>query len=555
MKLETFFENFELLTDAPNAVSTLQKIILQLAVMGKLVPNNTNDSQVPVKLEEFLDKKNRNKNIAQLKNDEHPFYVHRNWQWQRLNNLGKTQTGTTPATNNPDFYGNDYSFIKPADISFSDIKYNVEGLSEKGVDNGRLVPKNSVLMVSIGGSIGKVGLVDRDCSCNQQINYITLKEQILPKLIYYFLKSPYFQQQVLLLAPTTTMPILSKGKWDTIPIPVPPFAEQKRIVEKCDRLFSICDEIEKRQQQRQESIVRMNESAIAQLLSSQNPDEFRQHWQRICNNFDLLYTVPETIPKLRQAILQLAVQGKLVRQDLNDEPTEVLLKKVEVEKQELIKAKKLKKQWSFSQISDDEAPYKIPDIWKWIRILEGVQSVTVGHVGSMQNEYVDEGIPFLRSQNVRENRFESLGLKFISPKFHNKLLKSKLQPNDVVVVRSGNVGTTCVIPETLKDANCSDLVIIKNPMAIVPHFLSYYMNSAAKTYVKEGTVGIALTHFNTESVAALPIPLPPLTEQKRIVEKCDRLMSLCDTLEAKLKQGRDSSEKLMEVAAKHVLTA
>ncbi|MDZ7962316.1 MAG: hypothetical protein RMY34_31375 [Aulosira sp. DedQUE10] len=148
---------------------------------------------------------------------------------------------------------------------------------------------------------------------------------------------------------------------------LPPLAEQKGTVEKCDRLLSICDEIEKRQQQRQESIVRMNESAIAQLLSSQNPDEFRQHWQRICNNFDLLYIVPETIPKLRQAIFQLAVQGKLVGQDSNDEPASILLNKIKLEKELLIQNGKISKNRLKNSDYDNENKSYLPQGWIWVR--------------------------------------------------------------------------------------------------------------------------------------------------------------------------------------------
>ncbi|MBD2487605.1 restriction endonuclease subunit S [Aulosira sp. FACHB-615] len=548
MKLETFFENFELLTDAPKAVSTLQKIILQLAVMGKLVPNNTNDSQVPLKLEEFVDKKNRNKNIAQLKNDEYPFYVHINWQWQRLNNLGKTQTGTTPATSNPDFYGNDYSFIKPADISFSDIRYNVEGLSEEGVKNGRLVPKNSVLMVSIGGSIGKVGLVDRDCSCNQQINYITLKEQILPKLIYYFLKSPYFQQQVLLLAPTTTMPILSKGKWDTIPIPVPPLAEQKRIVEKCDRLLSICDEIEKRQQQRQDSILRMNESAIAQLLSSQNPDDFCQHWQRICNNFDLLYSVPETIPKLRQAILQLAVQGKLVRQDPNDEPAQELLNKIKSDQDK-----------SLPSISSEEIPFDLPHGWIFARLgnlIEPSRDITYGII-KLGLEPTEDGVKTLRCSDILYRRINNSNIRSVTRDLSEQYSRTIIQGGELLMNIRGTLGGCAIATEEYKGCN------IAREVAMIPisHHISnlYILDVISSPFIQIKTMqnlrGIAYKGLNLNLLRMFVIPLPPLAEQKRIVEKCDRLMSLCDTLEAKLKQGRDSSEKLMEVAAKQVLTA
>ena len=137
----------------------------------------------------------------------------------------------------------------------------------------------------------------------------------------------------------------------------------------------------------------------------------------------------------------------------------------------------------------------MPSTWIWASLEQISTRVTVGYVGEMKDEYVSTGIPFLRSQNVRPNRFEPEGLVFIRRQFHAKLAKSKVTPGDVVVVRSGvAVGTTCVIPETLGEANCSDLVIIQGPL-IQPHFISFYMNSAAKRHVEIGKVGIAQPRF------------------------------------------------------------
>lgn len=155
----------------------------------------------------------------------------------------------------------------------------------------------------------------------------------------------------------------------------------------------------------------------------------------------------------------------------------------------------------------------------------------------MKNEYVPEGIPFLRSQNVREDRFDQHGLLFISPAFHERLVKSRLMPGDVVIVRSGNVGTACVIPESLGESNCADLVIIQRPEAIDPYYAALYMNSLARSRVRAGRVGVALTHFNTQSVAELPVPVPPMSEQKRIVAEAQRLMSIVDALETALTEG------------------
>jgi type I restriction enzyme S subunit len=141
----------------------------------------------------------------------------------------------------------------------------------------------------------------------------------------------------------------------------------------------------------------------------------------------------------------------------------------------------------------------------------------------------------------------------ISPEFHERIKKSALAPGDVVVVRSGNVGVACVIPEYLSEANCSDLVVVKRPMALVPAFLSIYLNSSASVYVNAGAVGVALTHFNTKSVATMPIPVPPLAEQHRIVAKVDELMALCDDLERGLAREQTERGRLLEAVLRGAL--
>jgi len=188
----------------------------------------------------------------------------------------------------------------------------------------------------------------------------------------------------------------------------------------------------------------------------------------------------------------------------------------------------------------------VPTIWKWGTFDQVSTRVTVGHVGPMKNEYKDSGIPFLRSQNVRENKFSPIGLKYINRSFHKKLQKSSLQPGDIVVVRSGSVGITCVIPSTLSESNCSDLVIIKQPFAVLPEYGSYYMNSITKTRVASEKVGVALTHFNTKSVAAMPIPVPPLDEQVRIVADVEKRLSIIDGIEIEVEQNLFRSDRLRQ---------
>lgn len=188
----------------------------------------------------------------------------------------------------------------------------------------------------------------------------------------------------------------------------------------------------------------------------------------------------------------------------------------------------------------------LPDGWRVATFAEVAKRVTVGHVGPMKHEYVAEGIPFLRSQNVRENRFDASGLKYITHEFHQKLRKSALSPGDIVVVRSGAVGTACVIPPTLAIANCADLVIIQRPTEILPEFGAYYMNSLARAAVRAGQVGVALIHFNTKSVANLPVPVPPCDEQAAIVAEVERRLSVLDELEAQTSAWLRRAERLRQ---------
>jgi type I restriction enzyme, S subunit len=192
----------------------------------------------------------------------------------------------------------------------------------------------------------------------------------------------------------------------------------------------------------------------------------------------------------------------------------------------------------------------LPEGWIWASWEQLSVRVTVGYVGPMKSEYRENGVPFLRSQNVRENRFDSAGLLYVSLAFHRKISKSALHSGDLVVVRSGSVGVTCVIPEGLGEANCSDVVVIQRPVGIESAYGAYYMNSLARRAIAAGQVGIALTHFNTRSVAALGIAVPPLEEQRRIVAEVERRLSTIDEIEAVVAANLKRAERLRQAILK-----
>jgi len=155
--------------------------------------------------------------------------------------------------------------------------------------------------------------------------------------------------------------------------------------------------------------------------------------------------------------------------------------------------------------------------WRDVALEDVADELTVGYVGPMASEYVDDGVPFLRSQNVEPLRINKNDLKFITPEFHQRIKKSSLKPGDVVIVRTGKPGACSVVPDWLADANCSDLVIVRCGNQLNNRFLAYYVNTVASGHVAAHLVGAVQQHFNVGSARTLRLNLPSLTEQKTIV--------------------------------------
>lgn len=304
MTADDFLNNFAHHLDAPNGISKLRELILQLAVQGKLVEQNNKDTSVDVLYAELKATQEKllksgavrkTKKLAKLKETEIPFTIPETWRWLRLGEIGFTQTGSTPPTAQSDNFGDFIPFIKPAKILEAGVDFSGEGLSKQGLSKARLISKNSLLMVCIGGSIGKAGHVDRDVSCNQQINTVTPYTPVNSEYIFLASKSVYFQHEVLTRASQGTLPIISKSKWAVIPIPLPPLEEQKRIVEKVDELMRLTDKLEREQTTQATVRLSLTKASFSALTESTNAAEFSKNWQRVSQHFDELIKTPEDI--------------------------------------------------------------------------------------------------------------------------------------------------------------------------------------------------------------------------------------------------------------------
>ncbi len=265
------------LAKRPDQIKQLRQTILNLAVRGQLVSQDPNDEPASELLKRIQAERLRlvkegkirkQQPLPSLSPEEVPFQGPEHWKWLRLGEIGFTQTGTTPSSNNPECFGSYIPFVKPADLSGNTTNYSGAGLSKQGVEHSRLVSKNSALMVCIGSSIGKVNVTDRDICCNQQINAVTPYLEGLTTFTSFALKADYFQKLVFANAGMGTLPIISKGKWEILPVPLPPLPEQHRIAAKVDELMSVCNHLESQLATAQYESRRLLEAVLHESLAA-----------------------------------------------------------------------------------------------------------------------------------------------------------------------------------------------------------------------------------------------------------------------------------------------
>ena len=570
MKLETFFEHFDLLAEAPNAVQKLRELILDLAVRGKLVPQDANDEPAAVLLERIKKEKERLvkegkvsklESLPAIKDDETPFDLPISWEWVYLGQISYTIHYGYTASANQNL--TEVRLLRITDIQNN--KVNWETVPGCEIDDNKLegykLNNGDLLIARTGGTIGKSYLVENLSICAVFASYLI---RVIPSYLTFpnylkiFLESQTYWSQLYAKSMGTGQPNVNATSLKSLFVPFPPLAEQKRIVTKVDELMKLCDELEARQKKKRETRILINNAALNKLLTADTPETFTKNWQRIGDNFDILYSAPENIGKLRQAILQLAVMGKLVPQDANDEPAAVLLERIKKEKERLIKEGKIKKEKSLPEIIADELEYNIPQQWAWSRLTDICELITDGT--HQTPNYTDTGRIFLSAQNVKPFRFMPEVHRFVSEADYQGYIKSrKPEFEDILLTRVGaGIGEGAVIDQKLDFAIYVSVALIRPVKKFIdPYYLTIWLNSPSGTHkssINTYGKGVSQGNLNLGLIRKFIVSLPPYQEQKRIVTKVDKLMKLCDELETKLTQTQTESEKIINAVVKQLLT-
>ncbi|MEE1450947.1 MAG: restriction endonuclease subunit S [Oscillospiraceae bacterium] len=494
----------------------LKNSILQMAVQGKLVPQDPNDEPASVLLERIRAEKERlikEKKIKKEKNpsvifrgannlpyekvgknepvciaDDVPFEIPKSWEWVRLGSIGDWGSGATPSRTHPEYYGGNIPWLKTGDLNDGYIKSVPEFITDLALEKTsvRLNPVGSVLIAMYGATIGKLGILSIPATTNQACCACLPYSDFFNEYLFYFLMSQ--KQAFIKRGEGGAQPNISKEKIISTLLPVPPVEEQHRIVKKLKILLPVIEKY-----------------ANAEIAVDRLNKDF-----------------PEA---LKRSILQWAVQGKLVPQDPSDEPAEALLERIRVEKQRLVKEGKIKKDKHESIIFrrdnshyekldgvecciDDEIPFDLPESWKWVRLgcllkIESGKSLT--------------------SKEMKPGTIPVYGGNGITG-YHNTYLVDK---ETVVIGRVGYYCGSVYITEPKAWVTDNAFITTYPTECIDRDYLVFTLRSMNLGQNNNAT---AQPVVSGKKIYPKLFPLPPLAEQKRIAMKLKEILPLCEIM-------------------------
>lgn len=528
-------------------IKKLRELILELAVRGKLIPQDANDEPASELLKRIQAEKTRlvaegkikqGKPLPPISDEEQPFALPQGWEWQRLANLCDLGNGDRGKN-----YPNKSALVE-AGIPFVNAGHLQNGQIDKSqmtfitkehfsILGGGKFRENDILFC-LRGSLGKSAIVKglKEGAIASSLVIVRLSPKLDISYFVNYFDSPLSSKMVKKYDNGTAQPNLSSADLAKFLVPLPPLSEQHRIVAKVDELMALCDQLENQHTNAAEAHEQLVSQLLATLTQSHHAADFSANWQRIAAHFDTLFTTEASIDALKQTLLQLAVMGKLVPQDQNDEPASELLNKIAAEKVRLIKEGKIKKDKPLQPITEGEKPFELPQGWEFVRL---ATIINMSSGDGLTSESMDKTgvVPVFGGNGVTG--------------YHSQF--NTEEPTLVI----GRVGFYCgSIHLTPCHAWITDnaLRVKFSKENIAINFL-YWLLTA--TNLKENDSATAQPLVTGRKIYPIVIGLPPLAEQYRIVAKVDELMTLCEQLKTRITAANQLQQKLADVLVEQAL--
>lgn len=545
-------------------IKKLRELILELAVRGKLVAQDPTDEPASVLLERIAVEKaelikakkiKKPKALPKINEDEKPFELPEGWEFTRLGEISEISPRNTSVEDNTEvsfipmpLISTAYNGVHDSEVrSWGEIKKGYTHFADGDIAIAKITPcfENSKAAIFSNLKNG-VGTGTTELHVARPIG-----NNLLLQFILLYLKSPKFLEEgELKMTGSAGQKRVPKSYFESNPLPIPPLLEQHRIVQKVDELMLLCDQLEQQTETSIDAQTTLVEVLLSTLTNSTDADELAQNWVRIAEHFDTLFTTEQSIEALKQTILQLAVMGKLVPQNSEDEPASVLLERIISEKAELVKQGKLRKTKPLPDIHQDEEPFSLPDGWIFTR-LGNIGVCVTGKTPSTSNaSFFNGDIPFVGPGQITidgdvtppEKTLTELGLERSSEALEGDIL---------MVCIGGSIGKSAI---SNRRVGFNQQINAIRPILTNHNFLLFSMltNSFQRELISKSS-GSATPIINRSKWEALPLQLPPLDEQHRIVAKVDELMAICDQLKGQLQQSQQTQVYLTDALVDNAL--
>jgi type I restriction enzyme S subunit len=523
--------------DTIYGIQKLRELILELAFLGKLVPNGKKPFNL---LEQILSEQNelvKNKilkkttNINILENSEFDYSLPNTWVLLKLGDSGYNLGQKIPTSK--------FSYI---DVSAINSLYGrVENQSILNAEDApsrarKIVGIGTVIYSTVRPYLNNIAVIDEvfeyEPIASTAFAVIHPYKIIDSYYLFYYLRSPLFIKYVESQQVGIAYPAINDKQFFSGLLPIPPLEEQKRIVSKVDELMQLCDQLEHQQNLSSEAHDQLVDTLLSVLINSSDVEEFQQNWQRISENFDLLFTTEYSIEQLKQTILQLAVMGKIVKQDPNDEPASVLLKQIAEEKARLIKEGKIKKSKPLPEISDEEKPFGLPSGWVFSRW--GNITHKIGDIDHKMPKAIKDGYPFVSPRDFYDQHIDFDNAKKISKEDFD-YLSQKISPErgDLIYPRYGTIGENVLVATDEKFVVSYSCAVVKTMHKFIdPNYqFLYSISQICRDQAIKATNKTTQPNVGIKSIQEYIYAVPPLKEQIRIVEKVNQLFSMIEKLQ------------------------
>ena len=566
--------SLNLLAQAPNGVARLRELILTLAVQGKLVPQDPKDEPASALLKKIRAEKDRliaaktlkrEKDEPALTDDAPPFDLPVTWGWVALGEVIDIVRGITfPATQKT----REAAPGRIACLRTTNVQQTIEWEDLLFVDRSfmgradQLIQHHDIVM-SMANSrelVGKVALIDQIPHAEATFGGflgVLRPRKIDPLYAMAVLRTPYARSLLIdSSSQTTNIANVSLAKLRPLPFPLPPEAEQSRIVTRVEELMRLCDALEAKGQLEATQHAQLVNTLLATLTGSETPAQLTENWRRIATHFDLLLDRPEAVDALEQTILQLAVRGLLVPQDPQDEPASALLKKIRAEKDKLIAEGKIKRDKPLPPIAEDEQPFALPMGWAWQHVSDVVEMLN-GY--AFKSEWFKQtGVRLLRNLNVSHGYVDWSQPAAIDAKAATEYQQFALQVGDIVLSLDRPIISTGLKYAVIRETDLPCLLLQRvarlapDAKLVSADFLALWLQSDLFVGTIDPGRSNGVPHISTKQVGGLAFALPPLAEQSRIVTRVAQLRRLCADLRERLTASQSTQAHLAEALVREV---